>query len=526
MSASDNNSYASDGQLSDGVGFNDAPLSMPITSTSSTDLSKTDLIHMRLPFSLCRLSADFTSGILSLSQDVKELQVENIYLKSPNPSGKSSKEKSSLTKEDEAIAYAGASAPPMLTLCALTTITTSNKCEMVIIAEASFVKHFKHRLDSERATSVSTARHIAGELFNINSSHFHSRSPCSGVTEVEVLLHDPTQPGQERLFKSRHFKSKLLANYLKAVLFGKSTLSGEALGKCPLKAILWGVSKTTPGMIAMAGHSGPSGINWKQHFIQYKYTILRLPLAYRSTLLLWYDNIIFPTSTMLDNTEVRVPGQSLISSPPALSNGQTPGVGTTMAPMPDPDPNTPVTEVTNNRAPRSKGEAAADANSTPHAASHRAFPSTHALLPTYAADTCSGDDPIPSAASSASPVPVAVPPRLQSRPLLPLFAPFITATSSAPATIALATSSPIATVPISAQPAPTPSASSITLSAATVASVMPATDFASASVLASLALSQFSPPSQSQPPAIRPLVLPAVSIAPALDQSAATAAAS
>ncbi|KAI9508627.1 hypothetical protein F5148DRAFT_1148913 [Russula earlei] len=187
----------------------------------------------------------------------------------------------------------------------------------------------------------------------------------------------------------------MISQYLKAVLFGKSMLSGEALGKHTPKAILWGISKTTPGMIAMAATVftficgpdqmfsdkviGPSGINWKQRFIQYKYTILQLPLTYRSTLLLWYDNIIFPTSTMssgqangessdpvfddinwlisqLDNTEVRVPGQSLISSPPALSNGQTPGVGTTMAPMPDPNPNTPVTEVTDNRAPRSKGK--------------------------------------------------------------------------------------------------------------------------------------------------------------------------
>ncbi|KAI9453058.1 hypothetical protein F5148DRAFT_1289331 [Russula earlei] len=276
MSASDNDSYASDGQLSDGVGFNDAPLSMPITSTSSTDLSKTDLIHSLQ-------SAQIQHQ--ALSQDVKELQAENIYLKSLNPSGKSSKEKSSLTKEDEAIAYAGVRFTVMhelwvnrstLKLECPTDVDTLcphryndlDKREMVIIAEASFVKH-SMRLQ---------------------------------VAEVEVLLHDPTQPDKRYpllaplLFPKRDcsspdiFKSKLLANYLKAVLFGKSMLSGEALRKHPSKAILWGVSKTTPGMIAMAATVltficgpdqmfsdkviGPSGINWKQRFIQYKYTIL------------------------------------------------------------------------------------------------------------------------------------------------------------------------------------------------------------------------------------------------------------
>ncbi|KAI9453592.1 hypothetical protein F5148DRAFT_1151921 [Russula earlei] len=404
MSASDNDSYASDGQLSDSVGFNDAPLSMPITSTSSTDLSQTDLI-----------------------QDVKELQAENIYLKSLNLSSKSSKEKSSLTKEDEAIAYAGArftvthelwvnrstlelECPTNVNTLCPRCYNNLNKCEMVIIAEvykslpenlraalsatnqqASFVKHFKHRLDSERVTSVSTACHIAGELFNINSSHFHSHSPCSGVTEVEVLLHNPTQPDKRYpllaplLFLNRDcsspdiFKSKPLANlmipqYLKAVLFGKSTLSGMIAMVATVLMFICGPDQMFSDKVI-----GPSGINWKQHFIQYKYTILQLPLAYHSTLLLWYDNIIFLTSTMssgqanaessdpvfddinrlisqLDITEVRVPGQSLISSPPALSNGQTPGVGTTMAPMPDPDPDTPVTEVTDHRAPRSKGK--------------------------------------------------------------------------------------------------------------------------------------------------------------------------
>jgi hypothetical protein len=43
-----------------------------------------------------------------------------------------------------------------------------------------------------------------------------------------------------------------MSQLLKVILFGMSVLRGDTRGKRASKAILWGVTKTTPGMIAAA----------------------------------------------------------------------------------------------------------------------------------------------------------------------------------------------------------------------------------------------------------------------------------
>ena len=108
-------------------------------------------------------------------------------------------------------------------------------------------------------------------------------------------------------------------------------MPGEGCGKRSSKGSLWGVKKTTPGMIAMAAtvvsqrHGdlanvlsewtgvtflqlmfvcgpdatfsdrtrGPTNVNWKQHFNQYKQTVLRLPPDLSASLFSWYDLRVF-----------------------------------------------------------------------------------------------------------------------------------------------------------------------------------------------------------------------------------------
>ena len=108
-------------------------------------------------------------------------------------------------------------------------------------------------------------------------------------------------------------------------------MHGEGSGKRSSKGSLWGVKKTTPGMIAMAAtvvsqrHSdlanllsewtgitflqltfvcgpdatfsdktrGPTNVDWKQCFNQYKQTVLRLPPDLSASLFSWYDLRIF-----------------------------------------------------------------------------------------------------------------------------------------------------------------------------------------------------------------------------------------
>ena len=103
-------------------------------------------------------------------------------------------------------------------------------------------------------------------------------------------------------------------------------MHGEGSGKRSSKGALWGVKKTTPGMIAMAATlvstlaattrngleyfpqltfvcgpdlifsnktRGPSNVDWKERFDQYKEAVLRLPSDYSTKLFSWYDQHIF-----------------------------------------------------------------------------------------------------------------------------------------------------------------------------------------------------------------------------------------
>jgi hypothetical protein len=46
--------------------------------------------------------------------------------------------------------------------------------------------------------------------------------------------------------------SLTLSQYLRGILFGISSIGGEPGGRRPSKHVLWGINKTTPGMIATA----------------------------------------------------------------------------------------------------------------------------------------------------------------------------------------------------------------------------------------------------------------------------------
>lgn len=52
---------------------------------------------------------------------------------------------------------------------------------------------------------------------------------------------------------------------------------------------------------------GPSGVDWRARFSQYKCIVLRLPPAHRARLLAWYDERLFssrpPTSTVQTNSD-------------------------------------------------------------------------------------------------------------------------------------------------------------------------------------------------------------------------------
>jgi hypothetical protein len=221
---------------------------------------------------------------------------------------------------------------------------------------------------------VYTARQVAAQLLKIDPSHFGSRAPRAGVPELEALLQNPKKPGERypilapMLFPGNNgesldvFEADVLVNvslgfisltvhgitnyftsqFLKSVLHGKSSMDGDPIGKRPSKVALWGLTKTTPGMIALAATivrfninflssyrlsesdallqmtfvcgpdqafsekaKGPSGVDWRARFSQYKCIVLRLPPAHRSRLLALYDERLFsrpPTSAIQTNS--------------------------------------------------------------------------------------------------------------------------------------------------------------------------------------------------------------------------------
>ena len=149
-----------------------------------------------------------------------------------------------------------------------------------------------------------TACQVAAQLLKIDPSHFGSRAPRAGVSELKALLQNPKKPGEKypilaaMLFPGNNceslevFQVNVLVNvslkfispmvllttsqFLKSVLHGKSSIDGDPIGKHPLKVALWGIMKTTPGMIALVATIVRFNINLLYHII-----FLNLMLCYR-----------------------------------------------------------------------------------------------------------------------------------------------------------------------------------------------------------------------------------------------------
>ncbi|KAH9161731.1 hypothetical protein EDB89DRAFT_1913720 [Lactarius sanguifluus] len=142
----------------------------------------------------------------------------------------------------------------------------------------------------------------------------------TNVPALRQLLGNPNKPSDlyplwSRLLfpnqdthSTRPFQSMLLVRCLRLILFGPSPIDGESAVKRTMKGVLWGVKKTTLGMIATAATlliyacsqdqsftrtRGQSGIAWKEHFELYKQTIIRFPVGYHTELLSWFDKLLF-----------------------------------------------------------------------------------------------------------------------------------------------------------------------------------------------------------------------------------------
>ncbi|KAN0137280.1 hypothetical protein V8E53_004725 [Lactarius tabidus] len=198
----------------------------------------------------------------------------------------------------------------------------------------SFKKIFLQCTMSERGTAVHAACNITGELFGVSPVFFCSCfAGRASIPELQRLIRDPTKQAEDyplwapMLFPDRNCEGENrlaveeLAKYLKSVLLGASLLNGDPAGRHTLRSQLWGITKTTPGMIALAATvvqrvdlhislppaelhvtqlmflGGVTRVNWKDCFRLYKQTILRMPPQYYNFLLAWYNIRIFgPTS--------------------------------------------------------------------------------------------------------------------------------------------------------------------------------------------------------------------------------------
>ncbi|KAH9039003.1 hypothetical protein EDB85DRAFT_2141567 [Lactarius pseudohatsudake] len=187
----------------------------------------------------------------------------------------------------------------------------------------SFITLFQTHAKTERATIVHTARQIAGQLLKLDAEYFHSQYDRAAIPELKALLYNPSKPEEKyppfppMLFPSNDcnstspFMVKELARFLKSILFGLSTLGGDAAGRRAPKSILWGITETTPGMIALAAtvltfvcgpdqtfsekSKGQSCVDWGERFLLYKQAILKFPPQYYEELISWYNAQIFGT---------------------------------------------------------------------------------------------------------------------------------------------------------------------------------------------------------------------------------------
>ncbi|KAF8268766.1 hypothetical protein EI94DRAFT_1700013 [Lactarius quietus] len=166
----------------------------------------------------------------------------------------------------------------------------------------SFKKIFLQQVKQERANTVHTARLVAGEIFNLSPMYFRSQFDRADIPELQELLTDTRRPEEKyprwpaMLFPNRDCENTnafAVEELPKTILHGVSSLGGDPAGRRAPRASLWGITKTTPGMIALAAtiltfvcgpdqvfsekSKGPSNVGWRDRFRDYKQAILRFP---------------------------------------------------------------------------------------------------------------------------------------------------------------------------------------------------------------------------------------------------------
>ena len=126
------------------------------------------------------------------------------------------------------------------------------------------------------------ARTHAAWILSLDADTFNSED-LTNEPQLQELLGNPLSSSQYPLIlcllfpnfdtsAAKLFKSKVLAKvwiifsilyfkhqsfncldqFIKLVLFGAKSLTSASSKMCPMKGILWGVEKTTPGMITVA----------------------------------------------------------------------------------------------------------------------------------------------------------------------------------------------------------------------------------------------------------------------------------
>ncbi|KAH9957459.1 hypothetical protein BJV74DRAFT_891358 [Russula compacta] len=160
----------------------------------------------------------------------------------------------------------------------------------------------------------------------MQAAYFVTNYDCAQVPQLVKHLSDSTRPEKkypllvsvlytkEDKDHRQPFKCEALLGLLISVLHGKSAINAKPVGqsRCPDKATIWGITKMTPGMIALAAMvltfiCGPDqtfsertmgirGLNWRDRFSNYKWMILHLPPWYYKQLVSWYNARLFGMS--------------------------------------------------------------------------------------------------------------------------------------------------------------------------------------------------------------------------------------
>ncbi|KAH9962267.1 hypothetical protein BJV74DRAFT_799783 [Russula compacta] len=131
---------------------------------------------------------------------------------------------------------------------------------------------------------------------------------------VAAELYESLPSNLQNMLKDELHRKSFINMLLIGVLHGKSAINAKPIGpsRQPDKATIWGIMKTTPGMITLTAMVltficrldqtfsertiGITGLNWRDCFSNYKWMILHLPPWYYKQLVLWYNARLFGTS--------------------------------------------------------------------------------------------------------------------------------------------------------------------------------------------------------------------------------------